>query len=153
MKLDTAQPFTHTTPVPVKHQAETETSSPAPDSSDSLREGIRVSLSEVGIQRSKSTDKNADIDESDLPNGIKEILKMIRELKRQIAEKMAELQAAMADDSGTPEERQIRLGALQSSLATLQGALSTANANLIKAMKDSNLSSEQMTTAVSLSMN
>ncbi|MGY2257435.1 hypothetical protein [Pseudomonas sp. SDO55104_S430] len=53
----------------------------------SAKEGIKVSLSGAGLQKaSGSSGKDRDIDESGLPTDIKQILKMIRKLQRQIAE-------------------------------------------------------------------
>lgn len=119
-------------------------------SPQALREGLRVSLSELG--RTQASAKNDDIDESNLPDTIKEILKMIRALKQQIAEKQAQLEALMTDQSLSPEARRVRVEALQSELGSLQGALSSASANLIKVMREAGLSPEQMQTAAKLAM-
>src|SRR5690606_3162760 len=84
---------------------------------EELREGLRVSLSELGRSLSaKAEKKNQDIDESGLPDSIKQLLKMIRALKAQIAAKEAELKALMADQNLAPEARQAQLEALQSEL-------------------------------------
>ena len=50
------------------------------------------------------------------------------------------------------ETRRVRAQALQAELTTLNGALATANANLIKLMRESGLSSEQMMAASRLAM-
>lgn len=115
-----------------------------------VREGLRVSLSELG--RVRSSAKNDDIDESDLPDNIKEILKLIRALRQQIAAKQAELQALMAEQGLGPEMRQMRAEALRSELASLQGALSTAQASLAQALQDRRLSDGQRMQAASLAM-
>ncbi|WP_313110870.1 hypothetical protein [Stutzerimonas nitrititolerans] len=118
-----------------------------------LREGLRVSLSELGRSLSAKTEKkNQDIDESGLPDSVKQLLKMIRELKAQIAAKEAELKALMADQNLAPEARQVQLEALQSELAMLNGAWASANANLIKQLQEQSLSDEQMLTATTLAM-
>lgn len=120
---------------------------------EELREGLRVSLSELGRSLSAKTEKkNQDIDESGLPDSIKQLLKMIRELKAQIAAKEAELKALMADQNLAPEARQVQLEALQSELAMLNGAWASANANLIKQLQEQSLSDEQMLTATTLAM-
>ncbi|MDG9924081.1 MULTISPECIES: hypothetical protein [unclassified Pseudomonas] len=119
-------------------------------SEEEVRDGLRVTLSELGKVRAAAP-KNNDIDEADLPDNIKEILKMIRELRRQIAEKQAELQALMAE-SGDPEAKQMRLEMLRGELASLQGALSTAQASLVEALKDKRLSDDQRMQAASLAM-
>ncbi|TBU93342.1 hypothetical protein [Phytopseudomonas dryadis] len=115
-------------------------------------EGIRVTLSELGRARSAQAQKNGDIDDSDLPATIKQLLKVIRELKAQLAEKMAELQALMAQQEMDAETRQMQAQALQTEVASLSGALSSASAQLVKAMSDQNLGSEQGLTVASLLM-
>jgi len=120
---------------------------------EELREGLRVSLSELGRSLSAKTEKkNQDIDESGLPDSIKQLLKMIRELKAQIAAKEAELKALMADQNLAQEARQVQLEALQSELAMHNGAWASANANLIKQLQKQGLSDEQMLTATTLAM-
>ena len=120
---------------------------------EELREGLRISLSELGRSLSAKTEKkNQDIDESGLPDSVKQLLKMIRELKAQIAAKEAELKALMADQNLDPEARQVQLEALQSELAMLNGAWASANANLIKQLQEQGLSDEQMLTATTLAM-
>lgn len=111
---------------------------------------LRISLSELG--RSRAAAKNKDIDESDLPDSVKEILKMMRALKQQIAEKKAELQALMAAPGLDAQTRRLRAEALHMQLSSLQGALSAASASLLKAMREAGLSAEQMQTAASLAM-
>ena len=117
-----------------------------------MRDGLQVSLSELGQSLSVKTDQNRDIDESGLPETIKQLLKMIRQLKAQIAEKRAQLQALMTQQELDSETRRVRAQALQAELTTLNGALATANANLIKLMRESGLSSEQMMAASRLAM-
>ncbi|BAN49580.1 hypothetical protein [Metapseudomonas resinovorans] len=112
-----------------------------PEDRATVLQGIRVSLSDLG--KAGKPQKNDDIDESSLPDRIKELLKMIRELKAQIAERKAELQAIASDPGLDEETRRQRLEAVQGQLASLQGALGSANANLVKAVRDANLSQEQ----------
>lgn len=121
-------------------------------SPEEVREGLRVSLSELGQSLSAKAGKDRDIDDSGLPDSIKQLLKMIRELKAQIAEKQAQIDALLGDQCLDPQARRLQLEALQSELASLSGALAAANANLIKLMSDNNLSDEQMMTAASLAM-
>jgi Sec-independent protein translocase protein TatA len=115
-----------------------------------LRDGLRVSLSELGKVRAAA--KNDDIDEADLPDNLKEILKLIRALRQQIAEKQAELQALAAEAGMDPQAKQMRVEALRVELASLQGALSTAQASLVDALKDKRLSDDQRMQAASLAM-
>ncbi|WP_457787174.1 hypothetical protein [Pseudomonas sp. PL-6] len=116
------------------------------------REGLRISLSELGRSLSAKAGKNQDIDDSGLPDSIKQLLKMIRELKAQIAEKQAQIEALMSDQSLDAEAKRQQLEGLQTELASLNSALASANANLIKLMRDNGLSDEQMMTAASLAM-
>jgi len=117
-----------------------------------LRDSLRVSLSELGKARSAAAQKNRDIDESSLPDVLKDLLKMIRELKAQIEAKKAELKELMSDQSLDPETKRIKIEALQGELASLQGALSSANATLIKTMREQDLSDQQMLEVASLVM-
>lgn len=107
-------------------------------------EGIKVTLSEQSQKISEAAKDNKDIDGSSLPDNIKQILKMIRELRQQLAEKQAELQALMADQSLSEEERMQKAQGLQGEISTLNGAISTANGELIKAIHDANMTPDQL---------
>ncbi|HEX5843029.1 MAG TPA: hypothetical protein VFY62_11150 [Pseudomonas sp.] len=124
----------------------------SPAGPEAVREGLRVSLSDLARGMSAKASSNQDIDDSDLPESIKQLLKMIRELKAQIADKRAEVEALMAAQGLSPEAKRLKLEALQTELATLSGALASANANLLKLMHENNLSSGQMQSAASLAM-
>ena len=121
-------------------------------SPEQAREGLRVSLSELGKSMSAKPDRNEDIDKSELPQAIKDLLKMIRELRVQIAEKQAQIDAIMSDQSLDAEAKRQQIEGLQTELASLNSALTTANANLIKLMRENGLSSEQMQAATTLAM-
>lgn len=107
-------------------------------------QGIKVTLSEQSQKISDSTKDNKDIDDSSLPDNVKQALKMIRELRQQLAEKQAELQAVMADQSLSEEERMAKAQGLQGEISTLNGAISTANGQLIKAIHDANMTPDQL---------
>jgi len=118
-----------------------------------VAEGIKVSLSGAGLTKAASSrGDNKDIEESGLPENIQQILKMIRRLQQQIAEKVALMQAVMADKRLTAEERKAKLGALQAAIGALNGGLITANMSLSKAMTQSNLTPEQVLKTASLAM-
>ena len=85
-------------------------------SPEEVREGLRVSLSELGRSMSAKPDRNEDIDKSELPQAIKDLLKMIRELRAQIAEKQAQIDAMMRDQSLDPEAKRLQLESLQTCL-------------------------------------
>ena len=116
------------------------------------RDSLRVSLSALGKARSAAAQKNRDIDESSLPDVVKDLLKRVRELKAQIEAKKAELKEVMSDQSLDPEAKRIKIEALQGQLASLQGALSSANATLIKTLREQDLSDQQMQEVSSLIM-
>lgn len=124
-----------TVPAPKKDAVGTQASNDSLLADNKVPEGVAVTISSAGFRASK-LDSNKDIDDSHLKDNVKQILKMIRELKKQIADKMAEISAAMADNSMTPEARQARVGNLQASLSTLQSGLTMAQMQLGKAMKD-----------------
>ncbi len=116
-------------------------------------EGIKVSLSGAGIEKAAAPKgENSDIEESGLPENIQQILKMIRKLQQQIAEKLAEMQAVMRDKRLSPEEIKAKLGALQAFINNLNGGLITANTALSKAMKQAGLTPQQILKAASLAM-
>ncbi len=115
-----------------------------------VQEGLRVTLSELG--KSRAAEKNDDVDEADLPDNIKELVKLIRALRQQVAEKQAELQALAADRDMDPDIKQARAEALRGELASLQSALTAAQMNLADALKDERLSDDQRMQAVKLSM-
>ena len=121
-------------------------------SPEQAREGLRVSLSELGKSMSAKPDRNEDIDKRELPQAIKDLLKMIRELRAQIAEKQAQIDAIMSDQSLDAEAKRQQVEGLQTELASLNSALTTANANLVKLMRENGLSSEQMQAASTLAM-
>lgn len=131
-------------PVAVAPAEMAEPSASASAEEKSAEPGVKVSLSAVGLARSKEAEnKNADIDESNLPDEIKQLLKMIRELKAQLAQKMAELQALMAQGDMEDDAQQAKVRALQTEVGSISSALSSANAQLVKVMRDQKLTSEQ----------
>ncbi|MDU9021226.1 coiled-coil domain-containing protein 60 [Pseudomonas corrugata] len=118
-------------------------------------EGVKVTLSGVGLQKAaneRSANANKDIEESGLPDQVQKLLKMIRELKQKIQEKQSEMQALMADQSMSPETKQTKISALQTTLSTLTASLMTASASLEKLSKNGSLSAAQVQQAAKLAM-
>ncbi|MDQ0653055.1 hypothetical protein [Pseudomonas cedrina] len=114
-------------------------------------EGVKVTISGAAFKAAGASKvSNADIDESGLDDSIKQVLKMIRQLKQQIAEKQAELAAVATSNNLSPEEARARTSALQSEISSLQGSLMSAQTSLIKSMKT--LSPEASMKAASLAM-
>lgn len=123
--------------------------------SDKRPAGIQVSLSETGMAKSaeeKRANANSDIDNSGLPDATQKLLKMIREIKQKIEEKQAELQAAMTDQSLTPEARRDKVGALQTELGTLIASLATASNALDKQTRSGTMSPEDGKKAAMLAL-
>lgn len=135
-----------------------ETTKKEPAQSDAIKPAAEESNPAVSVTISGAAMKaaaaektsNSDIDDSGLSDTVKNLLKMIREIKKQIAEKQAEMAAVMADRSLSPEQAQAKAASLQSALAGLQSALGTAQASLSKAMKD--MSAETAAKTASLAM-
>lgn len=147
MRIESSTPLRNLAAASQRHNTAAE------QTPEQQREGIRVSLSELSKSLSASAgEKNKDIDESGLPDSIKDLLKMIRKLKAEIAAKQAEIKELMADQSMDPETKRAKADALQTQLASLNSALSSANANLIKQMREQGLSGEQAQVASSLAM-
>ena len=112
-------------------------------------EGVKVTISGAALKAANAQkSQNTDIEDSGLSDQVQKILKMIREIKKQIQEKQAQLQQVMANRSLSPEQVKAQTAALQSAIAGLNAALMTAITSLNKAMKDA--SSEDAIKAASL---
>lgn len=112
-------------------------------------EGVKVTISGAALKTANAQkSQNTDIEDSGLSDQVQKILKMIREIKKQIQEKQAQLQQVMANRSLSPEQVKAQTASLQSAIAGLNAALMTATASLNKAMKDA--SSEDAIKAASL---
>ena len=114
-------------------------------------EGVTVTISADAFKAAGAAkSSNADIDESGLDDNVKQVLKMIRQLKQQIAEKQAELAALAAATNLSPEEASAKASALQSEISSLQAGLMSAQTSLAKSMKG--MSAEDSMKTASLSM-
>ncbi|WP_300631537.1 hypothetical protein [Pseudomonas sp.] len=114
-------------------------------------EGVTVTISADAFKAAGAAKSaNADIDDSGLDDNVKQILKMIRQLKQQIAEKQAELAAVAAANNLSPEEARAKASQLQSEISSLQAGLMSAQTSLAKSMKG--MSAEDSMKAASLSM-
>ncbi|KMN12560.1 hypothetical protein TU86_17755 [Pseudomonas weihenstephanensis] len=101
-------------------------------------EGVKVTISGAALKTANAQkSQDNDITESGLSDQAQKILKMIRELKKQIAEKQAQLQQVMTNKSLSPEQANAQASALQSAISVLNAALMTAISSLNEAMKDS----------------
>ncbi|GGK32704.1 hypothetical protein SAMN04490189_0510 [Pseudomonas koreensis] len=121
---------------------------PGPEASllatPTLVEGVKVSLSGAAMTKTFSAGgENSDIEDSGLPENVQQLLKMIRKLQKEIAEKKARMAAVMADKTLTNEAKVNMLAALRGAIAALNTGLISANLALSKVMDQSGLSAEQ----------
>ncbi len=127
--------------------AATDTAAAAP------KRGVEVSISSLGLKKSaQSSTDNSDIEESGLPDQVQQTLKRIRELKQQLAEKMAELQALMSDQNMNPETKEAKAASLQIAIGMLSAGIMAANAALAKSVKDGTMTEAQGRQAAVLAM-
>ena len=119
----------------------------ATPATDEAKPAVSVTISGAAM-KAAATEKtsNSDIDDSSLADNVKNLLKMIRTIKKQIAEKQAEMAAVMADKSLSPEQARAKLSGLQAALGGLQASMISAQASLAKVMKGMS-ASDAMTTA------
>jgi uncharacterized phage infection (PIP) family protein YhgE len=103
--------------------------------------GIQVSISPEARKKAEEVkQRNADIDASNLPDGIKDSLKSIREIEHKIAEKLKELSDLANDKTLNPEQKDTRSKQLQLEVSALRSGLSSAVSELNKAMSAQGLS-------------
>ncbi|AQU81253.1 MULTISPECIES: hypothetical protein [unclassified Halomonas] len=122
--------------------------------------GIHVDLSPLakGIvfssekAESSQETKKANIEDSNLPQEIKELLKRIVEYREKISEKQQELEDAMRDQSLSDEQRQAKLSALQKEMSSLNSALQEAMGQLSKLVRQMDLDEGAVIEAMSFAM-
>lgn len=112
--------------------------------------GIHVDLSPLGLEKSKKAERDKDIDESELPDNVKQALKAIRDKQDELEEKQKELQQLMSNSSMPAEEKQEKLKALQAEISSLSRGLMDSKNNLVKSMQDQDLTEQQIQTAMAL---
>lgn len=122
----------------------------AAQTASAASEGVRVNLSLKGLEVAARQQGDSDIDESGLPESVRQLLKMIRKLQKELAEANRQLQALMRDRSLDPVQMQKKTAALQARVSALSAALNTVNFGLIKAMSQVNLSPDQVGKAMKL---
>lgn len=114
-------------------------------------QGIKVSLSPEAKKKAEAaTQRNADIDASHLPDGIKDSLKAIREIEQRIAEKTQELAQLSSDNSLRADQKESKSKALQIEISALRTGLSCAQSALNNAMSSQNLSADDRKLAQAL---
>ncbi|NYT65275.1 hypothetical protein H0A58_04740 [Alcaligenaceae bacterium] len=115
----------------------------------------RVSISAPGQTLSKAGGTNnryQDIDDSDLPDVIKHLLRMIRDLRQALNKLAQELQQIQADSSISAEAKRTRLLQVQAQMSAVNGSLMQATQKLASMIRDSNLDSAQQMTAGHLAL-
>lgn len=131
--------------------AEEKAATATPAAVTKVVEGVTVTISADAFKAAGAAkSSNADIDDSGLADNVKQVLKMIRQLKQQIAEKQAELAAVAAANNLSPEEARAKTSALQSEISSLQAGLMSAQTSLAKSMKG--MSADDAMKTASLSM-
>lgn len=106
----------------------------------------------AGAASAKKANPNADIDEADLPDQIKKLLKRIREIREQLRQKQAELQKVVNDTGMQPEKRKMRIALLEGEIMTLTSALMLTSEKLARMISEMKLSQEQAMAAGQLIM-
>ena len=126
-----------------------QTSTPGKDSRKAPV-GIHVDISPLGLQKSKKAERDKDIDESELPDSVKQSIKAIRDKQEELEKKQQELQQLMSNNSMPPEEKQEKVKALQSEVSSLSRGLVDSKNNLVSSMQDQGLTEQQIQTAMAL---
>lgn len=132
---------------------------------------VQVDLSPLGRKKSQQAEEDKDIEDSELPDAVKNVLKRMRQLKREIEEKRQELEqliqqqvvstAAPAQATATPEaagqipaqsggqpsEQQQQLN---TELNLLNKALISAQDSLRELLANGDLTEQQIMTAMTL---
>ncbi|CAM3105962.1 chemotaxis protein [Pseudomonas floridensis] len=114
--------------------------------------GVEVSLSPEGQAAAAPASKDADIEQSGLPEGVQKLLKAIRELQRKLEETQQQIQQVISDRSLGDSERQTRVAALQSVLGELQQQITGSSSDLSVMMNRLKLDEGSKTLARSLTM-
>ncbi len=145
-------PLNLTVNVPVSSVQMTPSSSATADVEPAATEarGIEVNLSPEGKAAAASGSRDADIEQSGLPEGVQKLLKAIRELQRKMEETLEQIQQILNDQSLSDTERQTKVAALQTALGALQQQISSTNSELTVMMNQLKLDEGSKTLARSL---
>jgi Sec-independent protein translocase protein TatA len=101
---------------------------------------------------SHASNRYRDIDDSDLPDAVKNLLRMIRDLRGKLAELARELQEVQADEGMDPAVKRARLRQIQAQMSALNGALMAATQKLSSLMRDMKLDKQQQMSAAQLAL-
>lgn len=115
-------------------------------------ESVRISISAEALnaaakhQKTKEN-KHADIENSDLPKPMQDLLKRIRELREQLVQKQQELQKVVADQHMAEHQKEQLAVRLRAEIAALSGAMVSAMQKLDELLDSKNVSDDQRKTA------
>ncbi|EGM76728.1 hypothetical protein Rhein_3195 [Rheinheimera sp. A13L] len=112
--------------------------------------GIHVDISPLGLQKSNNAGRDEDIDESELPDDVKNSLKAIRNQQEELEEKREELQKLMNNNSMPAEEKEQKMKQLQAEIGNLVRAVADAKSQLLSSMQEQGLSDQQIQKAMML---
>lgn len=113
-----------------------------PTAAEQMRQSVEVLLSPEAQKAAKTGKKDADIDATDLPDRIKDQLKMIRSIQERIAKRMKDMQAFMSDRLLSPRAREGKIRQLQLEISAMTNSLIQATNQLNQAMQQMQLSLE-----------
>lgn len=115
---------------------------------------VRISMSGSTLATGRATDKAAardsDIDNSNLPDTVKKLIKRLRELREKLEQKVQELQELSNSKTGNAEQRRMRIEALRTEVGALTSAMNSVSADLAEATRK--FSSDQKTAVAGLIM-
>ncbi|MBS7350698.1 MAG: hypothetical protein KIG95_11195 [Comamonas sp.] len=138
-----------TVPQPTVRPKAAATTTTTTTATEEATPSAQVRISPAALEQARAAKGSEDVQDSDdLPDTMQKLLEMIRELKKQLAERTQDLQALMRDSSLSPEERNAQAQQLQSQLGALNSAIATAMGQLLKLMKEAELSQEQSAAVV-----
>ncbi|WP_122572612.1 chemotaxis protein [Pseudomonas viridiflava] len=135
---------------PTVSKAHVESARPEAETAPGQSPGVQVNLSPEGKAVASSASRDADIEQSGLPEGVQKILKAIREVQRKIEELLQQIQQVMNDQGLSEDDRKTRIATLQSSVGALQQQVSNYSADLSVLMNRLKLNGGSKTLARSL---
>lgn len=115
----------------------------------------RVSISSPGQALSKAggaQGRYQDIEDSGLPDTVKHLLRMIRDLRQMLERLAQELQQVQADGAMSAETKRVRLLQLQAQMSAVNGTLIQATQKLTSLMRDTKLDRGQQMMAGHLAL-
>ncbi len=115
---------------------------------------VRISMSGSALASERTAKqaaaKDSDIDNSNLPDNVKTLIKRLRELREKLEQKVQELQELSNSTAGNPEQRRMRIEALRTEVGALTSAMNSVSADLAQATRK--FTSDQKTVVAGLIM-